>query len=77
VKCSFVGADGYYETARVAVETALTLRFDRQRLQLKGGVLTPSAAGGGRLVERLVESGVKLKIGQWMEGSELTPPGIK
>jgi len=76
VKCSFVGADGYYETARVAVETALTLRFDREKLPLKGGVLTPSAAGGSNLVERLVASGVKLKMGQWMESSELTPPGI-
>merc|ERR1719436_2255474 len=28
-KCSFVGADGYYETARCAIEMAMTLRFDK------------------------------------------------
>merc|ERR1719362_683671 len=38
-KCSFVGADGYYETARVAIETALLLRFERERLPYTGGVL--------------------------------------
>mmetsp|Transcript_59214 Transcript_59214/g.183897 ORF Transcript_59214/g.183897 Transcript_59214/m.183897 type:complete len:127 (-) Transcript_59214:3-383(-) len=74
VKCSFVGADGYYETSRVAVETALTLRFDRSKLAFKGGVLTPSAAGGSSLVDRLVDSGVKFKMGEWMESSNLAPP---
>merc|ERR1719150_2451972 len=65
VKCSFVGADGYYETSRVAIETALTLRFDRAKLPYKGGVLTPSVAGGVTLVDRLVASGVKFKMGEW------------
>jgi len=74
VKCSFVGKDGYYETSRVAVETALTLRFDRSKLSFKGGVLTPSTAGGGALMERLMDSGVKFKMGEWMESSELAPP---
>eukprot|EP00413_Alexandrium_margalefii_P049648 CAMPEP_0204606838 /NCGR_PEP_ID=MMETSP0661-20131031/59331_1 /ASSEMBLY_ACC=CAM_ASM_000606 /TAXON_ID=109239 /ORGANISM="Alexandrium margalefi, Strain AMGDE01CS-322" /LENGTH=517 /DNA_ID=CAMNT_0051618197 /DNA_START=90 /DNA_END=1643 /DNA_ORIENTATION=- len=76
VKCSFVGADGYYETSRVAIEAALTLRFDREKLAFKGGVLTPSAAGGGALVDRLVKSGVKFKMGEWMESSDLSPPKI-
>jgi len=76
VKCSFVGADGYFETSRVAVETALTLRFDRSKLSFKGGVLTPSAAGGSPLVDRLVKSGVKFKMGEWMESSDLAPPSI-
>jgi len=35
VKCSFVGADGYYESSRMAVEMALALRFDREKLQYK------------------------------------------
>jgi len=74
VKCSFVGGDGYFETSRVAVETALTLRFDRQKLAFKGGVLTPSTAGGTMLVDRLIESGVKFKMGEWMESSALAPP---
>lgn len=76
VKCSFVGADGYYETSRVAVETALTLRFDKDKLPYKGGVLTPSVAGGTALVDRLVASGVKFKMGEWMESSALAPPDI-
>merc|ERR1719436_1884260 len=60
-KCSFVGADGYFETSRVAIETALALRFDRDKLAHRGGVLTPSVAGGEILLNRLVESGVKFK----------------
>ncbi|CAJ1432328.1 unnamed protein product [Effrenium voratum] len=62
-KCSFIASDGYFESARIAVETALTLRFDRARLQFRGGVLTPSAAGGTCLVERLIHTGVKFKMG--------------
>lgn len=76
VKCSFVGADGYYETSRVAVETALTLRFDRSALSYKGGVLTTSAAGGSSLVGRLIESGVKFKQGSWMDSSDRSAPAI-
>merc|ERR1712151_919773 len=76
VKCSFVGGDGYQETARMAVETAMTLRFDREKLPYKGGVLTPSTACGGALIDRLQKSGAKFKMGSWMEGNDLTPPGI-
>lgn len=75
-KCSFVGGDGYQETARMAVETAMTLRFDREQLQFKGGVLTPSASGGGSLVKRLTDSGVKFLMGAWLQGHELSSPGI-
>lgn len=76
LKCSFVGGDGYQETARMAVETALTLRFDREKLQFQGGVLTPSTSGGGALVSRLLESGVKFKMGSWLEALERSSPGI-
>merc|ERR1712025_329583 len=76
VKCSFVGADGYYETARMAISTALTLRFDRQKLPFRGGVLTPAVAGGTALTDRLVASGLKFKKGDWMESSDLAPPDI-
>jgi len=76
VKCSFVGADGYYETSRVAVETALTLRFDKEKLPFKGGVLTPSTAGSTALVDRLIASGVKFKMGEWMAAGDLAPPSI-
>jgi len=74
VKCSFIGNDGYLETSRMAVETAKTLRFDRQKLPYKGGVLTPSVAGSTPLVERLLESGVKFKMGSWHESQEQAPP---
>jgi len=76
VKCSFVGADGYFETSRIAIETALTLRFDKAKLPYKGGVLTPSVAGSTVLVDRLVQSGVKFKMGEWMESADLAPPSI-
>jgi short subunit dehydrogenase-like uncharacterized protein len=76
VKCSFVGADGYYETARVAVEMAITLKSDRDKLMYKGGMLTPSVAGGSQLVTRLVDSGVKFKMGEWLESGDLSPPTI-
>jgi len=76
VKCSFVGADGYFETSRIAVEAALTLRFDKAKLPYKGGVLTPSVAGGTALVDRLISSGVKFKMGEWMESADLAPPAI-
>merc|ERR1719491_2758338 len=76
VQCSFVGSDGYFETSRVAVETALTLRFDRKKLPYTGGVLTPSVAGSTALLERLINSGVKFKVGAWPEPSQLAPPKI-
>mmetsp|Transcript_263 Transcript_263/g.473 ORF Transcript_263/g.473 Transcript_263/m.473 type:complete len:486 (+) Transcript_263:36-1493(+) len=73
-KCSFVAADGYLETSRVAVETALTLVLNRETLPYKGGVLTPSVACGGELLSRLIDSGVKFKMGSWLEGSDLKAP---
>lgn len=76
--CSFVAADGYFETARMAVETALTLRFDRERLPYRGGVLTPSVAGGTCLVERLLDGGrgVRFKMDGWLSEAERKPPGM-
>eukprot|EP00439_Symbiodinium_sp_Y106_P000383 s1805_g1.t1 len=75
-RCSIIAADGYFESARVAVETALTLRFDSDRLQHSGGVLTPSVAGGTCLLERLIDSGVKFNMGGWFEPSEWAPPDL-
>jgi short subunit dehydrogenase-like uncharacterized protein len=76
MKCSFVGGDGYMESARMAVETAMTLRFDKDKCPYKGGVLTPSTACGGALIDRLMKSGAKFKMGSWMEGADLSPPTI-
>merc|ERR1711982_114954 len=71
VKCSFVGADGYFETARIATELALAMKFSKDKLTYKGGVLTPAVAGGTVLVDRLISSGVKFKMGEWLEDSAL------
>lgn len=71
---SFVGRDGYFETARMAVETALTLVFDYDKLRFKGGVLTPTVAGGEHLLKRLLNGGMTMKLGEWHTEAERTPP---
>lgn len=73
-KMSMRGKDGYYETARMAIELALTLRFDRLQLPFKGGALTPAIAGGECLAKRLFESGVSVKLGEWESTEGLPPP---
>jgi len=73
-RCSFVGADGYFETSRIAFEIALSLRFDKGKLPYRGGVLTPSTAGGTVLLERLIASGVKFSLGEWIDCSSIEPP---
>jgi len=47
------GADAYEETARFVSESALALLLDRQRLKYKGGVLSPMAAFGSTLMQRV------------------------
>jgi len=47
------GADAYEETARFVAESAMTLALDRQKLRFKGGVLSPMAAFGSTLVQRV------------------------
>jgi len=75
MKCAFLGRDGYFETARVAIETAMTLRFDRAQLPFKGGVLPPTVAGGNKVIERIIQSGHKFRMGEWFAASECkTPP---
>mmetsp|Transcript_94897 Transcript_94897/g.239198 ORF Transcript_94897/g.239198 Transcript_94897/m.239198 type:complete len:146 (-) Transcript_94897:98-535(-) len=74
MKCNFVGRDGYFETARVAIEMALTLAYDYDKLAFKGGVLTPTVSGQEQLVQRLIASGIKFKMGDWFPPSELNPP---
>jgi len=74
VRCSFVGRDSYFETARLAVETAMCLRFDQEKLPFKGGVLTPTVACADFLMKRVTESGLKFKMGDWIPTAERTPP---
>merc|ERR1712157_301802 len=70
-KCSAVGCDGYYETARCAVEMAMTLRFDKAELPHKGGVMCAASCGQKWYANRLINSGIKWKMGSWYEESEL------
>lgn len=50
------GDPGYAETAKMLSEAALCLRFDE--LPARAGILTPAAAMGTRLIERLRERGM-------------------
>merc|ERR1719188_177684 len=74
MKCSWVGRDGYYETARCAVEFAMTCRFDIAELPHKGGNLTPTAAGQKQYLRRIIQSGIKFKMGEWIPDNECSPP---
>lgn len=74
VKCGLVGCDGYYETARCAVEMAMTCRFDKGQLPHKGGLLTAAVCGQQWYAQRLIQSGVKFKMGEWFEEKDFYPP---
>lgn len=71
---SIVGRDGYYETARASIEMALTLRFDYDKLPFKGGVTTAIVAGGTPWASRLIDSGMKVRMGDWFPNEERAPP---
>lgn len=74
VRCSLVGADPYFETARCAVEMAMTLRFDKEMLPHQGGVLNAAVAGQTWYAQRLISSGVKFRMGEWFGEQDLSPP---
>mmetsp|Transcript_25639 Transcript_25639/g.56549 ORF Transcript_25639/g.56549 Transcript_25639/m.56549 type:complete len:524 (-) Transcript_25639:92-1663(-) len=74
VRCNFIGRDGYFETCRVCIETAMCLRFDSTRLPFKGGVLTPTVACGTLLAKRLISSGMRFKMGGWFDFADCAPP---
>jgi short subunit dehydrogenase-like uncharacterized protein len=59
------GDPGYGETAKMLSESLLCLATDRAQLPLGGGVLTPGAAMGARLIERLRAAGIT--ISAWTE----------
>merc|ERR1711972_406944 len=71
VKGCALGMDGYYETARCAVEMAMTCRFDKEHLPHKGGVLTAASCGQDYYAKRLIQSGIKFQMGRWWEEHEL------
>jgi short subunit dehydrogenase-like uncharacterized protein len=53
---------GYGETAKMLSESALCLAFDQDSLPDRGGVLTPSTAMGGVLLERLRAAGMVFEV---------------
>jgi len=53
---------GYGETAKMLAESAMCLAKDSARLEPRFGVLTPAAAMGMRLVERLRDAGMTFDI---------------
>lgn len=61
---------GYLDTARMLCECALAIALERDRMRMPtgGGVVTPGAAHGNLLLERLVKTGCKFA---WMGEEEL------
>lgn len=53
---------GYAETAKMLSESALALVLDAPRLPARAGVLTPAAAMGGVLRDRLVAAGMTFAV---------------
>ncbi len=58
------GDPGYGETSKMVAESALCLALDSAQLSSKGGVMTPAAAMGKRLVQRLRETGFTIEASE-------------
>jgi short subunit dehydrogenase-like uncharacterized protein len=56
------GDAGYEETSKMLGESALALAFDRERAGQRAGVLTPAAALGDVLLERLQKAGLRFEV---------------
>ena len=56
------GDPGYSETSKMLAESALCLAFDTEKLPDTAGVITPGAAMGEALIERLVANGIEFKL---------------
>ncbi|GLQ31268.1 saccharopine dehydrogenase family protein [Litoribrevibacter albus] len=56
------GDPGYGETAKIVSQAALALIQDREHLEPVYGVLTPAAAFGELLIERLIASGIQFTL---------------
>merc|ERR1711972_1179752 len=71
---SGAGTSGGTLATRCAVEFAMTCRFDIAELPHKGGNLTPTAAGQKQYLRRMIQSGIKFKMGEWLADDECSPP---
>mmetsp|Transcript_67512 Transcript_67512/g.170343 ORF Transcript_67512/g.170343 Transcript_67512/m.170343 type:complete len:532 (+) Transcript_67512:165-1760(+) len=76
MRAALCGCDGYFETARCAVEWAMTVRFDYDKLPHKGGVLNAMVSGQEYFAQRLIASGPKFRMGEWLKPEELGPLGM-
>ena len=56
------GDPGYGETSKMLAEASLTLALDQGRLPERFGVLTPAAAMGDVLLERLQAAGIRFEV---------------
>mmetsp|Transcript_13301 Transcript_13301/g.21775 ORF Transcript_13301/g.21775 Transcript_13301/m.21775 type:complete len:498 (-) Transcript_13301:1833-3326(-) len=61
VEIYFPNDPGYVDTARMLVESGLTLALENDKLETKGGIWTPAPCLGGTLLQRLVTSGSSVK----------------
>lgn len=62
LKVRMSAGEAYEETGHMAVEVAICLALHRDELEFKGGVLTPSMAGGEKLVENLHKTGMLFDV---------------
>lgn len=56
------GDPGYTETSKMLAESALCLALDRGALPVHTGVITPAAAMGEALIERLQRAGIRFEV---------------
>ena len=56
------GDPGYDETAKMLAETGLFCAASRADLSERGGVTTPAAAFGEKLIERLAAQGIRFEV---------------
>lgn len=56
------GDPGYTETSKMLAESALCLAFERERTPKLHGVITPAAAMGRPLIERLQRAGIQFRV---------------
>mmetsp|Transcript_56633 Transcript_56633/g.134910 ORF Transcript_56633/g.134910 Transcript_56633/m.134910 type:complete len:540 (+) Transcript_56633:107-1726(+) len=75
-RAAYLDADPYFATARVAVETALCLVFDKEGLPnaQKGGVLTMPVACETAVAARILQSGAGFLFDRFFEPEEYKQP---
>lgn len=53
---------GYRDTARLVCESGLTILYDLEKTNSKGGFYTPATGLGEFLLDRILNSGSALKV---------------